>query len=142
MHRIRVFLDSNVLFSAIYSGTNSPGKILDLHVDGKLQIVICRLVLDEVIQALKTKKPEKMEILQRLLFSEPPEILSNPPIDEVTKLPATLQLDDALILLSAIESKSNYFITGDKHFLKNRDLLKISGISIATAGEFIKQLGY
>ena len=51
--RPRVFLDTNVLVSALYSAGGPPGAILRLHVDERITIVVSQLVMDELIRAIR-----------------------------------------------------------------------------------------
>src|SRR3972149_1653913 len=65
--RPRVFLDTNVLVSALYSAGGPPEAILRLHVDERITIVVSQLVVDELIRALRRKLPDALPLLRELL---------------------------------------------------------------------------
>ena len=113
---MRIFLDSNVLISGIYSPFGAPYKILRLHLAERLRIVVCQLVINEVIRNLKAKKPEGLPVLYRLLSNSPPEIAANPREEDINVWKEYLDTDDAIILAAAISARVDCFITGDKHF--------------------------
>ena len=51
--RPRVFLDTNVLVSALYSAGGPPAAILRLHVEDRITIVVSQLVVEELIRAIQ-----------------------------------------------------------------------------------------
>ena len=113
---MRIFLDSNVLISGIYSPVGAPYKILRLHLTERLRIVVCQLVINEVIRNLKAKKPEGLPVLYRLLSNSPPEIAANPRAEDINIWKKYLDNEGAIILAAAIHTRVDFFITGDKHF--------------------------
>jgi predicted nucleic acid-binding protein len=76
--KLRVFLDSNVIFSGLYSAEGAPGIILERLIEGELKGVISQQVLDEVVRAIKLKLPEALPALRKLLMSLPLEIRPDP----------------------------------------------------------------
>ena len=82
---LRIFLDSNVIISGIYSPDGPPAKILNLHANAKLRIIVCQLVVEEVVRAIREKKPDALPALQLFLSNAPPEIIRNPPLKEVQR---------------------------------------------------------
>ena len=134
---LRIFLDSNVLISGIYSPVGAPYKILRLHLTERLRIVVCQLVITEVIRNLKAKKPEGLPVLYRLLSNSPPEIAANPREEDINIWKEYLDNEDAIILAAAIHAKVDCFITGDKHF--NSAALKSQkmNLKILTPAEFV-----
>jgi len=81
-----VFLDSNVIFSGLYSAKGAPGIILERFIEGKLRVVISQQVLDEVIRTIKAKLPEALPALSKLLVNAPPEIRKDPTPEKMTLL--------------------------------------------------------
>ena len=134
---MRVFLDSNVVISGIYSPIGAPYKIVRLHLLARLRIVVCQLVINEVIRNLKAKKPEGLPVLYQLLSNSPPEITSNPREEDINFWREYLGTDDAIILAAAVSARVDCFVTGDKHFnsaaLKSQKL----NLKILTPAEFI-----
>jgi predicted nucleic acid-binding protein len=134
---LRVFLDSNVIISGIYSPIGAPYQILRLHSLEGLRIVVCLLVINEVIRNLKAKKPEGLPVLYRLLYNSPPEIVANPGAGDINIWKDYLDNEDAIILAAAIGAKADYFVSGDRHFhtagLKSQKL----NLKVLTPAEFV-----
>ncbi|MBN1369690.1 MAG: putative toxin-antitoxin system toxin component, PIN family [Dehalococcoidaceae bacterium] len=136
---LRVFLDTNVIFSGLYSAKGAPGTILDHYVQGKFKVVVSRQVLDELVYTLKQKLPHALPALRTFLINMPPEVTPDPPLAEIRRWNA-LQPGDAAILAAAITAKPDFFVTGDNHFLDNADALKQTGLNIVTPADFLKQV--
>ena len=134
---MRIFLDSNVLISGIYSPIGAPYKILRLHSLARLRIVVCQLVINEVIRNLKAKKPEGLPVLYRLLSNSPPEITSNPREDDINIWKDYLDNGDAIILAAAISARVDCFISSDRHFHFTRLKSQKSNLKILTPAEFV-----
>lgn len=113
---MRIFLDSNVIFSGIYIKAGPPGKILDMHTDGGIQIVVCRFVLEEVIRNIKVKRSKDIPALYAFLSNAPPAVVVDPGIDEILRWAKCFSYEDAIILAAAIHARVDCFVTGDKHF--------------------------
>ena len=132
-----IFLDSNVIISGIYSKAGPPGKILDLHTAGRIQIVVCKFVLEEVIRNIKVKRSKDIPALYAFLSNAPPVVAVDPGINEILLWAKYLSQEDAIILAAAIHARVDYFITGDKHFhsaaLKSQKL----NLKILTPAEFV-----
>jgi predicted nucleic acid-binding protein len=137
---LRIFLDSNVFISGIYSPIGAPYQILRLHSSERLRIVVCQLVIIEVIRNLKAKKPEGLPVLYRLLYNSPPEIIVNPGEEDITIWKEYLDNEDAIILAAAIGAGVDCFISGDRHFhsagLKSQNM----NLKILTPAEFVAAL--
>ena len=134
----RVFLDSNVIFSGLYSSRGSPAVILDHFIKGYISVVISQQVLEEVVRTIKEKLPDALLLLQRLLVSTPPEVVTDPPLENTKRRKKKLSLADAAILEVAIIAQPDYFITGDNHFFGDSNLAEDSGLRIITPAEFLK----
>ena len=111
---LRVFVDTNVLFSADHSSQSAPGRILQLHRDGYIVIIVSQQVLDELVRNLREKLPSGLPVLQRLLNARPPEIIADPPQTDVDALAEAVNFDDAPIVAAALAAEADYFITGDR----------------------------
>ena len=134
---MRIFLDSNVLISGIYSPVGAPYKILRLHLAERLRIVVCQLVINEVIRNLKAKKPEGLPVLYQLLSNSPPEIAENPRAEDVNSWKEYLDDEDAIILAAAISARVDCFVTGDKHFHSAALKPQEFNLKILTPAEFV-----
>jgi len=137
--RLRVFLDSNVIFSGLYSSSGAPGAILEHFVEGRLEVVISQQVLEEVVRTVKEKLPEVLPTLRRLLTSAPPEVRKNPPPEEVTRWAGLMNTEDAAILAAAAAAQPAYLITGDKHFLGSPGISQKSGLHIVSPAQFLER---
>ena len=134
----RVFLDSNVIFSGLYSSRGAPEVILESFIEGKLMVVVSQQVLDEVIRTLKEKLPEALPALRKLLVNTPPEIRKDPAIEEAKRWSGLLDIGDAAILASAVAAQPDYFVTGDRHFMENPEIAEKAGLHIVTPAQFIE----
>ncbi|MDO8578568.1 MAG: putative toxin-antitoxin system toxin component, PIN family [Dehalococcoidales bacterium] len=134
----RVFLDSNVIFSGLYSPEGAPGIILEHFLKGNIRVVVSQQVLEEVIRTINEKLPYSLPTLRRLLINTPPEVAADPQLPEIKFWTKILHLGDAAILAAAIAAHPNYFITGDRHFTENSDIIKKTGLTIVTPAQFLK----
>lgn len=134
----RVFLDSNVIFSGLYSPEGAPGIILEHFVKGSISVVVSQQVLEEVIRTVKEKLPDSLPVLRRLLVNTPPEVASAPELPDIKRWTKKLRLGDASILAAAIAAQPDYFITGDRHFVENPSIVKETGLTIVMPAQFLK----
>lgn len=139
-NRLRVFLDSNVIFSGLYHSGGTLGLILKHCVEGKFTAVICPLVLEEVIRTIKGKLPASVQDLRRLTVSIPWEMVKDPSPQRVAEWSGVIHIEDAVILAAAVDSKLDVLVTGDKDFFSNTDIAGKSGLRIATPARFLKML--
>ena len=128
----RVFLDTNVIFSALYFSRGSPGRILEYGIAGHCSIVISRQVLEELIRTIKMKFPRALPALRKLLESIPLEITADPTPEEIRRWIKQIPPADAAILAAAMAAKVDYFVTGDNHFLSNSALINEAGLNIVS----------
>lgn len=138
---IRVFLDSNVIFSGLYSSKGAPGIILDRFISGRLTVVLSRQVLEEVVRTIKRAVPEVLPSLEQLLVNCPPEVVKDPSLEELKKWLGLMNPGDAPILGAALSAQPDYFITGDKHLFASPQLSKKSGLRFVTPAEFLRLTG-
>jgi putative PIN family toxin of toxin-antitoxin system len=134
---LRIFLDSNVIISGIYSKAGPPGKILDLHTAGRIQIVVCKFVLEEVIRNIRVKRSKDIPALYAFLSNAPPSIAVDPGINEILLWAKYLSQEDAIILAAAIRARVDCFITGDRHFHSAALQSQKMNLKILTPAEFV-----
>jgi putative PIN family toxin of toxin-antitoxin system len=137
-HRPRIFLDSNVLFSALYSSSGAPHAILSHIINGRLKLVISEQVLEEIVRTIKGKLPEALADLRKLLVSSPLEITEDRGLEAVAPWAEIVDIGDAGILAAAVEAQPDYLITGDRHFFKNPGIADKSGLKIITPAQFLE----
>jgi putative PIN family toxin of toxin-antitoxin system len=138
--RPRVFLDSNVIVSALYSAEGAPAAILRRFIDGKLRVVISQQVLEEVVRTINEKLPEALPSLRKLLLSAPPEIVEDPGSHDVSRWAGVVHSDDAGILAAAVAAQPDYLVTGDKNFLEGPGVADKSGLRIVAPARFLERL--
>lgn len=134
----RIFVDTNVFFSAFYSPDSPPGMILRMMLDSRVMVVISRQVLGELVRAFKAKLPGALPALKKLLESAPLEVVDDPAPRRASKWEANLQDADASIFAAAIDAGVDYFITGDNHFLRNEKLKADSRITIISPSDYMR----
>jgi putative PIN family toxin of toxin-antitoxin system len=134
----RVFLDTNVIFSGLYSSQRAPGAILEYFIEGRISVVVSQQVLEELIHTIKEKIPKALPALKRFLINAPPEVGADPSPEAIQRWAKKIHPADAAILAAAIEVKPDYFITGDHHFLENPDIIEKSGLNIVSPAQFLK----
>lgn len=135
-----VFLDTNVIFSGLYSGKGPAGIILEYYIDGKLKMVISQQVLEEVVRTIKQKLPQVLPAFQKLLLNAPPMIVKNPSSKEIMEWSKVINYEDAGILASASAVQPDYLITGDQHFFESPQIAEKSGLRIVTPAQFVKEM--
>ena len=114
----RVFLDTNVLFSGVYSRSGAPGRLLDAAAAAKYAAVISSAVIDELIRNLQRKSPAGLESLAAFLADVSPIIVANPPPEEVEPWLIAGLAEDAMVVAAASLAEVDYFCTGDAALLR------------------------
>jgi putative PIN family toxin of toxin-antitoxin system len=137
--RRRVFLDTNVLFSALYSSVGAPNAILEAYLRGQIEVVVSRQVLEELVRTVHQKRPQLVTRLYFFLQQAPFEVQPDPAPDEVTRWEQVIHSADAPILAAAIAARPDFLITGNKrHFTS--EVATLSGLCIVSPSEFLENL--
>jgi predicted nucleic acid-binding protein len=116
--KIKVFLDSNVLFSIAYTGKEKSRSYLIYEIQGMGIIKVClsNLVCEETLFNIRRKKPDSESLVKELI--EKSKILADIVADlkhgEIRKLPQ----NDRIILTTAIYHKADIFVTGNEKDFK------------------------
>lgn len=117
--KIKIFLDTNVLFSIAYTGKDKSRSYLiyEIQTLGMLKVYLSKLVCEEALFNMRRKKPDAEELLIELIDSS--EVLIDIAADlkhaEARKLPE----NDRIILSTAIYNKMDIFVTGNEKDFKN-----------------------
>ena len=136
MEKLKVFLDSNVIFSAAYSVKEKSRSYLffELQTLNIIKIYISNLVKFESIHNIKIKKPEKLDFLNELLSKA--DIIED--VDVYYEFAKNLPENDRIILSSAIYHDIDFFITGNtKDFLTFYNK-KLKNTLILTPKDFLE----
>ncbi|MDA8053258.1 MAG: PIN domain-containing protein [Deltaproteobacteria bacterium] len=136
---MRVFLDSNVILSGIISDKGAPRIILDVlsvrlplitGLTGEYNII-------EIERNLRKKLRSAIPIYEKYLPEINLEIIKLPSVGEIKRYLGHIADKDVPVLVSAINGKSDYLVTGD---IKDFEKLKTSAdypFKIISPSEFI-----
>ncbi len=133
--RLRVFLDSNVWFSALYTDLKGsyPSVILKLAQTGVFDLYYCTLVALELRHNVLRKIPEKEDALNSML--EHAEKLTDVLLDlEILK---KLPEGERIILSTAIYNRMDVFVTGNTRDFGYLLGERIGKTRILTPGDFL-----
>jgi len=137
----RVFLDTNVLFSGVHSESGVPKRLLDAAGLSRYQVVVSRLVLDELVRNLRSKSPSSLPKLEKVFGEVRFEIVSDPPNEEIRRWRDAGLGTDAPIVAAAVLAEVDYFCTGDRRLLGKVSLIERAGFRVVTPGELLEALG-
>jgi len=138
--KLRLFLDSSVLFAAAYSKHGPSYDLIHLAIDDQVTLVTSPLVLLETTRNLASSAPEHLAALQRILEAIPFEMV-RPTTREVRAAARHVVLKDAPILAAARKAKVDYLVTLDKkHLLGKPELAQYARTLIAAPQEVVQGL--
>jgi predicted nucleic acid-binding protein len=139
---VKVFLDSNVILSGLLSERGAPRIILDL-LSLRLPFLIGstgRYNLMEIERNLKNKMPSLLSLYKAYLPKLNLKVTPLPRPDDVKSFSGQIAEKDIPVLISAIQNKVDFLITGDKqHFGKKKGLDKYP-FHVVTPSEFIDSI--
>jgi predicted nucleic acid-binding protein len=139
--RCKVFLDSNVLLSGIFSDKGAPRIILDLLALDLPVLVGAtgRYNLMEVERNLKKKMPEALPLYHSYLPKLGLEVVALPTQDTVRSMAGVIAEKDTPVLASAIACGAQYLITGDKKdFTRLKKGQERYNLTIVSPAEFVE----
>ena len=134
---VKVFLDSNVIISGLFSDKGAPRVILDLLCLGLpvLTGVTGEYNLIEIERNLTKKMPDVLPIYKKYLPLLNLEVIPSLPSGEINKLSGTTSDKDIPVLTSALRGGVDFLVTGDK-----KDFVKLKGkcpFEVLTPAEFL-----
>jgi predicted nucleic acid-binding protein len=139
---VRVFLDSNVILSGLLSERGAPRIILDL-LSLRLPFLIGstgRYNLIEIERNLKNKMPSLLFLYKAYLPKLNLKVIPLPRPEDIRDFSGQIAEKDIPVLISAIRSKVDFLVTGDKqHFGKMKELDKYP-FHVVTPSEFIDSI--
>ncbi len=132
---IKVVLDTNILVSSVFWKKGNPHKVVGLALDKKIKVFTSTEILKELEKVLRRDFKEDEDFIkdQTDLILEYAEVIKTTSKMDVVKDDP----DDNKIVGCAVDSKSDYIITGDPHLLK---LKEFKGIKIINSREFIEMV--
>lgn len=133
--RLRVFVDSDVLFAGAASTTGASHLVLQLAELGLIDAFISEQVRDEVTRNLAKKLPSALASM-RALIDASCEVVQDPAIDAIASISEQGSADDkdAPILAAALAGQCSWLVTFNvRHF-------RTTELQVGTPGEFIARL--
>lgn len=112
----RVFLDSNVVLSGLFSERGAPRLILDLLT---LELPFLagltgRFNLIEIERNIRKKMPDAFPVYRFYMPKLKLEIVPAPSPDDLRPLVGSAEDKDLPVLASGLNGKADHFVTGDK----------------------------
>lgn len=137
--KIKVFLDSNVLFSMAYSGPEKSRACLiyDMQKADILEVYMSGIVSEEAMLNIRNKRPERFFFLQELIQRS--KILSDVMVDLQNKQISRLPQNDRIILTTALYHEMHFFITGNDKDFKAFFNKKIHNTLILKPADFVNR---
>ena len=137
--KIKIFIDSSVIIAALLSSDGGSAKIFKFCEAGIAEGWISNTVIEEVDRNIKRKFPELKLYFYKLLKVAGIRISKNPSKNMIREAEAWIKdRYDAPILAAAKLAKVDVVLTLDiRHFIKDTDVAKKSGMQIMTPGEFL-----
>lgn len=138
----RIFVDTNVLVSGIcFAGL--PYEILRLATAREIRLVLSPMVLDETRRVIREEFPQHAARLERLLLLLPCDLQADPTASEVdSNVDLVRDRRDIPIALSAIASRADALVSGDKHLTAQNATTSVlrSRTRVLTPAEFFRQV--
>ena len=133
----RVFVDSNVLISAIQSETSVSRKLL-LLLSEDHQLIICSYSITEVSRIISKRFPNKLSEWDHFLTRLEFELVYTPSDISSFKVPYIRDDKDIPILVSAILAEPDILVTGD-HDFHTHEIQE--HFAVYTPVDFVKNFG-
>jgi len=133
---VKVVCDTNVFVSAVYFG-GTPGKVLDMWRDGKIELLLTADILaeyEEVIKRLQERyqsvdpDPVIHLVVRRGTFVEPAVL------DDIV----CADRNDDQFVAAALGGGARMIVSGDAHL---RAVSGYRGIEVLTPAQFVKRHG-
>ena len=131
---MNVFLDTNILISAVLNSNSTPAKAFIKAVSFPNRGLVCEQNIDEMRRIFNRKFPAKIQALETFLSLALLTLeMVNIPDLEYKSENSIRDVNDRAILRAAIFAKADFLVTGDKDFLES----DIFNPKILTAAEFL-----
>ena len=112
---LRVFVDSNVLVSAVLSESSIASKLLTLLIE-QHHLIICSYSITEISKVIECKFPKIISKWDKFLTTLEFEIAYTPSDLSTVKVPYIRDPKDLPILVSAMVAQPDIMVTGDFDF--------------------------
>lgn len=132
---MRITIDTNIMVSAL-GWNGAEASVVEMILESKLELYLSTEILSEFFRVVKYPKfrftDSEIDGFIGRLLSNSVIVNSSQPVKVIIDDPA-----DNKILECALEGKSEYIISGDRHLL---NLGEYEGIKILRAADFLKVL--
>lgn len=138
----RIFLDSNVVLSGLFSERGAPRIILDI-LSLKLPFIVGvtgQYNLLEIERNIARKLPAALPLYKVYYKKMNLEIIPVPSDEEMKRFAGAIARKDIPVLVSAVKGKADFLVTGDK---KDFERLKIKSdfdFKIVGPSEFVEDV--
>lgn len=131
---MRIMLDTNIIFSAIYNPASIPYLAYEKSSLPPNTLVLCDQIIDELRRIFNRKFPNKIPSLEKFLAIASYDLITLSPDDMVYDDETHVRdTNDRPILRASRKANVDILITGDKDFLESG----IHNPKIMTATEFL-----
>lgn len=138
----KAFLDTSVLFAAIYSPRGAARDLLKLAILEAVTLYVSGLVFEETERNIQKKAPEKLATYHALMQAVPFVVVPDPSKEAVLAAYAYTVLKDAPIVAAATEAGVDYLATYDrKDLLDGPEVAEQSGLRIVTPDMVVQAVG-
>jgi predicted nucleic acid-binding protein len=139
--RRRIFLDSSVLYAAIFSATGPARRLILKGLQRSVTLCLSDLVLEETKRNLTKNAPEALPYFTVLADLLSPQA-THPTKAEVLRAAQLVHLKDAPIVAAAAKGKAAYLATHDvKHLLTHAQAIEAAyGITVLAPAELLSIL--
>lgn len=134
---LRVFVDSNILISALLAATSVAGQVLT-RVLTDHHLVLCDYGLAEVTQVMRRKFPASMPKWESFLTVLDCEIVPTPVDLTMVAGPDIRDAKGRPILVSALIAQPDAFVSGDRDF-HTPDIAEY--LTVYTPRQFLDRFG-
>lgn len=136
---MKVFLDSNVIFSICWSGKEKSRSYLlyELQKEGFFRIFISRLVHNEARYNLETRRSEGLALFKELMRET--EMVSDVSAAIDKKEIVSLPDNDRIILSTALFHRMDFFLTGNTRDFCTLYQNKVMKTTVLTPGDFLNK---
>jgi predicted nucleic acid-binding protein len=136
-----VFLDSSVLYAAVFSATGPARRLMLKGLAGSVHLTISDLVLEETKRNLTKNAPAALPYFAIIADLLSPQAI-RPTKADVLHAAHIVHFKDAPIVAAAAKANADYLATHDvKHLIaQSRTIAQAYGITVLTPAELLRIL--
>lgn len=135
----RVFLDTSVLFAAVWSESGGSRLILKLGEAGAVSLWVGPCVLQEAEAVLKRKSDASRPLMALLLDRARVQVGPEAGTEALNQAQLAIKyVPDAQVLAEALELHVDYLVSLDKKHLVGNPGVENLSLAVGTPGEFLE----